>query len=129
MLKRSTPGIILIFVSSLLFYSCRKENNPPLPKVAITPPPDFGFKVVGYLPSYRDPATIPDVKFRMCNVINYAFATIASNGDLILQQPARLVVVAAKAKANNAKLLLSVNSPSGSFKTISATSTLRNQFS
>ena len=129
MLKRRTPVLILIVISSLLLYSCRKETTPPaLPPTSIIPPPDFGFKVVGYLPSYRDPAAIPDVKFRMCNVINYAFATVLSDGDVLLQQAARLVAVAARVKANNAKLLLSVNSTSGSFKTVSATSTQRNRF-
>jgi GH18 family chitinase len=58
-------------------------------------------------------------------VINYAFATINTNGDLIIGQIARLPLVVAKARANNAKVLISINSPS-SFKMYTATAVQRN---
>jgi GH18 family chitinase len=110
----------------LFLYSCKKDDGlNRTPPGAISPPPDFGLKVVGYLSAIRDPSTIPDEKFRICNVINYAFATINTNGDLIIGQITRLPLVVAKARANQAKVLISVNSPS-SFKMYTATAVQRN---
>ena len=92
--------------SMLFLASCRKEKlptpqppTPPVPPtVNITPPADLGFYFVGYVPSYRDPDAIPDVKFRMCNVINYAFAAVGATGDITIANPARLSIVVDKAK-------------------------------
>lgn len=120
-----------LLLSSLVvtIYSCRKEDNTlQPPPIAISTPPDFGFKFIGYLPSYRDPATIPDVKFRMCNVINYAFATITSGGMPVVNDPARLAIVAAKAKANNAKAMISINGAAADFKDMASTPAGRNKF-
>ena len=100
---------------------------PPPPPV-IAPPPDFGFKVVGYFPYYRDPSAVPDVKFRMTNVVNYAFATINSSGIPVVNNESRLAEVATKAKANNAKVFISVSGVSADFKVMASTSTGRNTF-
>ncbi len=100
------------FVSLLavltLLAACSKKN--PITEdtdtpATIAPPPDFGFKVVGYLPNYRDPATIPDAKFRMTNVVNYAFATVNGSGIPVVNNPTRFQLVVNKAKANNAKIV------------------------
>ena len=48
----------------------------------IIAPPPFGYYVVGYFPSYRNPADVPDVKFRMTNVVVYAFFTVNTSGTL-----------------------------------------------
>src|SRR5207245_315590 len=96
--------------------------------VVIIPPPDFGFKVVGYFPYYRDLASIADSKFRMCNVINYAFATVDNTGSLVVNDPAVLAQVAAKAKANNTRLFISINGSVADFKSMSATAAGRNNF-
>ena len=57
--------------------SCKKAKEdivipiiPPPQAQVIAPPLAFGFYVVGYFPSYRNVALVPDVKFKMCNVIN-----------------------------------------------------------
>jgi GH18 family chitinase len=113
-------------------FSCKKSGNPttndPPPAVVIEPPAPFGFYVVGYMPDYRDPAAVPDVKFRMCNVINYAFATVNSSGMPVVSTPANLVAVAAKAKTNGAKIFISVNGTTTNWRDMAATSAKRNAF-
>jgi GH18 family chitinase len=100
----------------------------PTPTPVIAPPPPFGFYVVGYFPSYRDPNAVPDVKFKMCNVINYAFAAVTASGGLSVENPARLSVVAAKAKANGAKIMISINGNHTDFKNMCATPAGRTNF-
>lgn len=113
--------------------SCKKEDptgggsggtNPQV----IAPPPGFGFYVVGYFPSYRTVASVPDVKFRMCNVVNYAFATLNSSGSLVLSNTTHLTDVRNKAKANGAKIFIGVSGLAADFKTIAAASGGRTSF-
>lgn len=118
---------------SLLLDSCRKSEAPgPTPPgptpVTISPPPDLGFYVVGYMPSYRDPDAIPDQKFRMCNVVNYAFASVSASGDITIANPARLTVVADKARRNGAKVFLSFNGSTANWAQMSSTAAGRNYF-
>ncbi len=85
--------------------------------IVIQAPPGFGYYVVGYFPSYRDPNDVPDIKFRMTNVVNYAFFSVNSSGTTDVQSPATLAAVIAKARANNAKVFVSINDGSGDGKT------------
>jgi chitinase len=100
----------------------------------IQAPPAFGYYVVGYLPSYRSVTSIPDVKFRMTNVVVYAFYAVNTAGTLSApSSPAStLVAVRDKARANNAKVLLGINDGSGdgktNFKNMAATAGGRNNF-
>jgi GH18 family chitinase len=100
--------------------------------IVIQSPPGFGYYVVGYFPSYRDPAEVPDVKFRMTSVVNYAFFPVNASGTTDVQSPSVLSAVIAKARANNAKIFVSINDGSGdgktNFKNMAATSTGRNNF-
>jgi GH18 family chitinase len=73
--------------------------------------------VVGYFPSYRDPNDVPDIKFRMTNIVNYAFFSVNSSGTTDVQNPATLTIVMAKARANNAKVFVAINDGSGDGKT------------
>lgn len=114
-------GIILFAAA------CKKESNTPNPPV-IAPPPDFGFKVVGYLPYYRDPLAIPDIKFRMTNVINYAFATINGSGLPVVNNPGRLTQSVTKAKQNSAKIFISLNGVPADWKNMAATPAGRTAF-
>lgn len=84
-----------------------------------TVPPPIGFYVVGYFPSYRTLSDVPDVKFRMCNVVNYAFFTVNSTGTLSAPSApaATPSAVITKAKANNARVLLAINDGAGDGKT------------
>ncbi|HEX5651705.1 MAG TPA: glycoside hydrolase family 18 protein [Chitinophagaceae bacterium] len=100
--------------------------------IMIQAPPGFGYYVVGYFPSYRNPADVPDVKFRMTNVVNYAFFSVGPNGLLTVNSPSTLSAVITKARANNAKVFVSINDGSGdgksNFKAMAATPTGRNNF-
>lgn len=98
----------------------------------IQPPPAFGYYVVGYFPSYRNPADVPDVKFRMTSVVIYAFFGVNASGLLTVNSPSTLTQVIAKARANNAKIFVGINDGSGdgktNFKNMAATGTGRNNF-
>ncbi len=97
----------------------------------IQAPAPFGYYVVGYLPSYRSVSSVPDVKFRMTNVVVYAFYSV--NGSGTLSAPASpsstLVAVRDKARTNNAKVFLGINDgAAGNFKNMASTATGRNNF-
>ncbi len=97
-------------------------------------PPSFGYYVLGYFPSYRNLADVPDVKFRMTNAVIYAFYAVNTTGGLSAPSApaASLVAVRDKARANNAKVFLGINDGSGdgktNFKNMAATAAGRNQF-
>jgi hypothetical protein len=109
-----TVPVVLVLAISFLG-ACRKNTVAPPPPVIAAPSP-FGFYVVGYFPAYRDPNAIPDIKFRMCNVVNYAFATVTSAGGVMVNSPTVLTTVATKAKVNGAKIFISVNGTTADFK-------------
>jgi chitinase len=98
----------------------------------IQAPPPFGYYVVGYFPSYRNPADVPDVKFRMTNVVIYAFFSVNTTGLLDVVNPTTLAAVIAKARANNAKIFVGINDGSGdgktNFKNMAASAAGRNNF-
>ncbi|MFY8024901.1 MAG: glycoside hydrolase family 18 protein [Sediminibacterium sp.] len=122
----------------LFVVACSKKDqviSPAVPPVvtspvgnAISPPAPFGFYVVGYFPSYRDPALVTDQKFRMCNVINYAFANVTPTGGLTVANPSVLSTVVSKAKLNNAKIFISISGLAADFKNMATTSSGRNSF-
>ena len=130
-------SILMLFVAG-----CKKKDTDPRmpapqpqptpPPVTIQAPPAFGYYVVGYLPSYRNLADIPDVKFRMCNVINYAFFSVNSSNELTVpvSPSATPAAVITKGHANNAKVFLSIcdSNPAGSFKSMASTPANRNHF-
>lgn len=124
--------LLFVYAALLLLAACsKKDSAPPTPEpppVVIIAPPDLGFKVVGYFPSYRDPNAVPDVKFRMTNVVNYAFFTLNAAGALVINNPATFTAVVTKAKANNAKVMISINGASADFRTMATTPTGRNNF-
>ncbi|MEO9022422.1 MAG: glycoside hydrolase family 18 protein [Ginsengibacter sp.] len=122
--------ILVILVFLLFLSSCKKENTQPdttPPPVNITPPPAFGFYVVGYFPSYRSVADVPDVQFKRCNVVNYAFFEVSSSGLLTVEAPDVLAALMAKARANDAKIFVSING-AANFKNMAATENGRNNF-
>lgn len=97
----------------------------------ITAPPPFGYYVVGYLPSYRSVASIPDVKFRMTNVVVYAFYGVNASGTITApaSPSSTLAAVRDKARANNAKIFLGINDgAAGNFKNMASTAAGRNNF-
>ncbi len=99
--------------------------------IVIQAPAPFGYYVVGYVPSYRSITSMPDVKFRMTNVVVYAFYAVNNLGTLSApaSPSSTLSAVATKARANNAKILLGINDgAAGNFKNMAATATGRNNF-
>ncbi|MFM7671420.1 MAG: glycosyl hydrolase family 18 protein [Bacteroidota bacterium] len=100
--------------------------------ISISAPPPFGYYVVGYFPSYRSVADVPDIKFRMTNVVVYAFFGVNSSGTLTVNSPTTLNDVLIKARANNAKVFVGINDGSGdgktNFKNMAATAAGRNTF-
>ena len=101
---------------------------------AIQDPPGFGYYVVGYFPSYRNLAEVPDIKFRMTSVVVYAFYAVNGSGTLSAPSSptATLTAVRDKARTNNAKIFLGINDGSGdgktNFKNMAATAAGRNNF-
>jgi chitinase len=97
----------------------------------ISAPVPFGYYVVGYMPSYRSVTSIPDVKFKMTNVVVYAFYSVNTSGTLSAPSGATstLTAVATKAHTNNAKIFLGINDgAAGNFKNMAATAAGRNNF-
>ncbi len=100
----------------------------------IQDPPPFGYYVVGYFPSYRNIADVPDVKFRMTNVVIYAFFGVNTSGTLTAPaSPATTIdALITKARVSNAKVFMGINDGSGdgktNFKNMAATATGRNNF-
>lgn len=102
--------------------------------IVIQSPPGFGYYVVGYLPSYRTITDIPDVKFRMTNVVVYAFFGVNSSGTLSApSSPATTIdALITKARTNNSKVFIGINDGSGdgktNFKNMAATAAGRTNF-
>src|SRR5262245_33573720 len=110
-------GLQVLIIITIFLQSCSKKDSTNPAPIIIQPPPGFGYYVVGYFPSYRNPAEVPDIKFRMCNVVNYAFFGVNASGTLNVNSPATLSAVITKARANNAKIFVSINDASGDGKT------------
>ncbi|HUN01565.1 MAG TPA: glycoside hydrolase family 18 protein, partial [Niabella sp.] len=89
--------------------------TPPPPPVNIQMPPGFGFYVVGYFPSYRIVSEYPDRMYKMCNVINYAFASVNASGTLDFNTQTKFDSVYNRAKANGVKVFLSINGAHADF--------------
>ncbi len=122
-MKRATIITLLFtFLIILVFgiQSCRKKTStvsPPNvpPPVNILTPPGFGFYVVGYFPSYRMVNEYPDKMYKMCNVINYAFANINASGTLDFNTQTKFDSLYSRAKANGIKVFLSINGAHADF--------------
>ncbi len=121
---------VVVFLLSLVIFSCSKEDmSVPVQPEVIAPPPGFGYYVIGYFPNYRSLSDVQDIKFRMCNVVNYAFFNVNSTGLLTVNNSTLASAVIQKAHANGAKVMLSINDEvAGNFKNMTATATGRNAF-
>jgi chitinase len=132
-MKHFSKLSLLIAAAIIFLNGCKKDDPSPQPNPTPTPTPapifapaDFGFKVVGYFPYYRSISTMPDTKFKMTNVVNYAFFTVSGSSGLTLNSPATFTAVVAKAKLNSAKIFMSVNGAAADFKTSTASTAGRN---
>lgn len=129
----------LIYLSSFVlicFTACKKEDA--IPADQTTPPivtlpyvADNSFKIVAYMPSYKDPSTVADLKYKMITHLLYAFLNPSPAGDgslMALAQPMRFEALQKKAKAYNVKLGISISGPNSVFVTIAASATARTKF-
>jgi GH18 family chitinase len=64
----------------------------------------------------------------MCNIINYAFASTNATGTLTVASPSVFSAVITKAKANGAKVFISINGAAADFKAMAATAAGRTTF-
>ncbi len=121
---------LLILVSSaMLLNACKKETpEPSKPPVVIKPPTPLGFMVIGYFPSYRTVAEYPDRMFKMCSVINYAFANVTSSNTVTISDVTKMDSVYKKGKTNGAKIFLSIAGASSVFAGMSSTVAGRGTF-
>ena len=122
---------LLIGISSLLIISSCKKNDPitepPIPTTSYVP--DNSFKIISYFPSYRDPASVADSKFKMITHLFYAFLNPNTDGSLAaLEQPGRFTAVMQKAKANGVKTGISISGTKSIFVSMAASATARNLF-
>lgn len=128
----------LLFTVIVAFNACKKEEE-AVPDVIYTPEqpiirvyvPDNSFKVVAYMPSYKDPTTVADIKYKMITHLFYAFLEPqeAADGSLkALSQQTRFTAVAQKAKANGVKFGISVSGSKTIFENITKSATARTAF-
>ena len=92
---------------------------------------DNSFKIVAYMPSYRDPAMVDNGKYKMITHLFYAFLEINSAGDGSLNslpQPTRFESVKKRAKENNLKFGISLSGTSAYFVNMAKSSTARTKF-
>lgn len=94
-------------------------------KLIIKAPAPLPFAIITYFPSYRTVAEYPDDMFGLCDVVNYAFANVNTNGTITIASLTRFDSVYQKAKANGAKVFISLSNATN-FKTVAATATGRN---
>ncbi len=129
--------LLYLFLLALLINSCKKSDSIAGEDDAYTPPstspyvPDESFKIVAYMPSYKDPATISDNKYKMITHLFYAFLEpneIADGSLKPLAQQARFSNVAAKAKANKVKFGISISGPKAIFENLSKSASARTNF-
>lgn len=132
-------NLLLVCAISLVgLGACKKSNdtvNPPDDNsTPVTPTPyvpDNSFKIVAYMPSYKDPATVDISKYKMITHLFYAFLEIDAAGDGTLKplsQPTRFETVMQRARANNVKVGISVSGSSSYFATMASSPTARTKF-
>lgn len=78
-------------------------------RLIIKSPPELGFSMITYFPSYRYVAEYPDNMFAMCDVINYAFAAVNTSGTITISSLTRFDSLYKKAKANSSKVFISIS--------------------
>lgn len=124
----------LHYLLAILFFlmACSKKNDPePTPVDSYVS--DKSFKIVAYMPGYRDPATIADAKYKMITHLFFAFLNISPTADgsvvsLTANEQSRFNVLKAKAKANNINFGISVMGAESIFASVAGNATARAKF-
>lgn len=126
---KSILAVLCFF--AIIFSACKKSKVTPMPDPDIIYISDLSFKIVAYMPSYRDPASIADAKYKMITHLFYAFLEPAAAGDGSLNpiaQPARFDIIRAKAKLNNLKMGIAISGTNAYFVKIVASPAARSTF-
>ena len=110
--------ICCLLVIMIIVAACKKEITPPNenpkpepptpPVVNIKAPPALDFPIIAYFPYYRNPASVPDSIFDMCDIVNYAFFNVNSEGKVTIANPTVFDAVYTKAKTTGAKVFASI---------------------
>ena len=138
---------LFYLVGLALFASACKKNDPtptpPKPPVVIPPVvippgsyvPDNSFKIVAYMPSYRNPNVIAESKYKMITHLLYSFLipnAVADGSLQPLQNPSYFATLKAKAKTHGLKFGVSIGPATGiseaTYQTIAQSSTSRANF-
>lgn len=126
--------LIALLALATTFAACSKKSD-PLPAPGNTTPyvADKSFKIVAYMPGYKDPATVSDQKYKMITHLFFAFINVSPTGDGALTpltsiESTRFNALKAKAKTNNIKFGISVMGDETLFATMAANSTARANF-
>lgn len=134
--------LLFAFTVAIAFAACSKKSDPaptPTPPPPVTPPTttpyvaDNSFKIVAYMPGYRDPATVSDQKYKMITHLYFAFINVSAAGDgsltpLTTTENTRFNVVKAKAKANQVKFGIAVMGNEANFASMASTAYSRTNF-
>jgi chitinase len=136
--------LLFVLTIVLTLNACKKSDSPapvdtpPNTTTPATPTQyvaDNSFKIVAYMPSYRDPNTVADGKYKMITHLFYAFLSPNASADgslMALPQQARFFAVQQKAKANNIKFGISISIATGvteaTFAAIAKSETARTNF-
>lgn len=128
----------LLYLSAILalgLNACKKEKDlivdPIIPPPTSNYVPDNSFKIVAYMPSYKDPATVDISKYKMITHLFYAFLEVNALGDGSLNplsQPTRFDIVKQRAKASGVKFGISIMGAESIFATIANSATARIKF-
>lgn len=137
-MKLRLPLLSLILILSIS--ACKKStvtpSTPPGTDPPVNPPststymPDNSFKIIAYMPGYKDPATVADAKYKMITHLFFAFLTPNPTADgsflaLTATESARFNTLKAKASENNIKLGVSVMASESIFAAIAGSATSR----
>jgi GH18 family chitinase len=120
----------------VLLISCSKGDDEPAiiddndnSVVSLYPAPvNSQFRIVGYFPSYRDIASIPDSKLKMLDVACYAFASINEALMPVIDQPDKLQALVTRCKSLGVKVVLSFNGTHSYYATMTSQKDSRNKF-
>jgi chitinase len=97
-----------------------------LPK-KIFAPPEFGFKIVGYILDSRDSDEVAEQKFAQCNVLVYACAQVLKNNVVKVVYPDALASMVRRAHRHHHKLLLGISGEPSEFKIMTRDSAQRSK--
>ncbi len=130
----------IVGIALMTLNACKKSGDDPTPTPPVTPPVvttpyvvPGTFKIVAYMPGYRDPSTVADSKYKMITHLFFAFLQINPTADgsvlaLTATETSRFNVLKQKAKDNNVKFGISVMGAESIFASIAASSTARSNF-